>query len=76
MTPYLAVMPRVIIAGLVLLASVAAADPRTVNDGVYTKEQAKIGEKLYADQCLLCHDKKYFRPVLKAWGSWVLSYSL
>ncbi len=51
-----------------LLAGAAAvAEPRTVNDQVYSKAQAKIGEKLYADQCLLCHDKKYFRPVLKRW---------
>jgi len=45
----------------------AFADPRTVNDGVFTKDQAKVGEALYAEHCLLCHDKKYFRPVLKRW---------
>ena len=45
----------------------ASADPRTVNDAVYSKAQARVGEKLYADHCLLCHDKKYFRPVLKRW---------
>jgi mono/diheme cytochrome c family protein len=45
--------------------SVVFAEPRTVNDGVFTKQQAKTGEALYAQQCLLCHDKKYFRPVLK-----------
>ena len=44
------------------------ADPRTVNDGVYTREQAKVGEKLYAEQCISCHDKKYFRPVFKTWN--------
>ncbi len=43
------------------------ADPRTINDGVYTKEQAKVGESLYTQHCILCHDKKYFRPVLKRW---------
>jgi quinoprotein glucose dehydrogenase len=45
----------------------AAADGLTTNDGVYNKEQAKTGEELYAANCLLCHDKKYFRPVFKAW---------
>jgi len=45
----------------------AAADPRTVNDGVYTEAQADTGEVLYSQHCLLCHDKKYFRPVLKRW---------
>jgi mono/diheme cytochrome c family protein len=49
------------------LAGTAAADPRTTNDAVYSKEQAKIGEQLYKDHCLMCHDKKYFRPVFKAW---------
>jgi mono/diheme cytochrome c family protein len=54
--------------GLALCAS-AIADPRTVNDGVFTKAQAKVGEQLYAEHCMLCHDKKYFRPVLKRWES-------
>ena len=49
------------------------AEPSTVNDGVYSKAQAKVGEKLYSDQCLLCHDKKYFRPVLKRWEGQTLS---
>ncbi len=50
-----------------LWAHTAMADPRTVNDGVYTRDQAKVGEVLYSQHCLLCHDKKYFRPVLKRW---------
>lgn len=51
-----------------LLAGTATlADPRSVNDGVYTEAQADVGEVLYAQHCLLCHDKKYFRPVLKRW---------
>jgi mono/diheme cytochrome c family protein len=45
----------------------STADPRTVNDGVYTEKQADTGEVLYSQHCLLCHDKKYFRPVLKRW---------
>jgi cytochrome c len=48
-----------------IAVTAAAAEPRTVNDSIYTKAQAKAGEQLYADQCMLCHDKKYFRPVLK-----------
>lgn len=54
-------------AALLLLAAGAVADPRTINDAIYTEEQAEAGEKLYAQHCLACHDKKYFRPVLKAW---------
>jgi len=52
---------------LLLLGAAASAEPRTTNDGVYTSEQAKSGEQLYAAQCLICHDKKYFRPVFKTW---------
>ncbi len=56
--------------GAVMVAGVnaAAADPRTTDDAVYTKMQAKVGEKLYKEHCLACHDKKYFRPVLKTWA--------
>lgn len=49
------------------LCSIALAEPRSVNEGVYTEEQAEAGEALYEAQCILCHDKKYFRPVLKRW---------
>lgn len=58
---------------LLSLSLAADADPRTVNDGVYTETQADVGEQLYAQHCLLCHDKKYFRPVLKRWEGQSLS---
>ena len=51
-----------------MAAGTALADPQTINDAVYTEDQAESGEKLYAEHCLTCHDKKYFRPVLKAWN--------
>lgn len=54
-----------VLCSAIVAVTVAMAEPRTVNDGIYTKAQAKVGEQLYADQCMLCHDKKYFRPVLK-----------
>ena len=57
----------IVVVSSLLAGAAAVAEPRTVNDQVYSKAQAKIGEKLYADHCLLCHDKKYFRPVLKRW---------
>lgn len=44
-----------------------SAEPRTVNDAIYSNVQAEVGETLYAEHCILCHDKKYFRPVLKRW---------
>ncbi len=56
-------------AGLGLLAVPAAqAEGRTTQDAVFTKDQAKAGGKLYKTHCLVCHDKKYFRPVLKRWN--------
>jgi mono/diheme cytochrome c family protein len=59
---------RIVVAAAALLAiGSAGAEPRSVNDGVYTKEQAKVGEQLYMAHCILCHDKKYFRPILKRW---------
>ncbi len=60
-------MKALAVISALLMFSAAAADPRTINDGVYTREQAKVGEALYATQCIACHDKKYFRPVFKAW---------
>lgn len=51
----------------VILCSIASAEPRTINDAIYSEAQAEIGKQLYQDHCLICHDKKYFRPVLKAW---------
>jgi len=55
------------------LAVAAGAEPRTINDSIYSKDQAKIGKQLYKDNCIACHDKKYFRPVLKAWNGQSLS---
>lgn len=57
-----------VLGGVCCLAAMqAVADPRTVNDAVYSEAQAESGEALYKDKCLTCHDKKYFRPVLKRW---------
>jgi mono/diheme cytochrome c family protein len=53
---------------LLVLTSNSYADPRTTQDGVYSKDQARTGSKIYKQQCLVCHDKKYFRPVLKRWS--------
>ena len=49
------------------LVTPAVAEQQTINDAVYSKAQAEVGEELYKDNCLTCHDKKYFRPVLKRW---------
>jgi len=58
--------------GLCLAVS-ASAEPQTINDNIYSKDQAKVGKQLYQNNCIACHDKKYFRPVLKAWNGQPLS---
>lgn len=50
-----------------------AADTRSIADGVYTEAQAESGEALYAEHCLICHDKRYFRPVIQRWNGQPIS---
>lgn len=61
-------MVSAILLSATAVAALASADGSTINDGVYTEEQAAAGQELYEQHCLMCHDKKYFRPVLKAWS--------
>ena len=53
---------------IVALSSCASAKPKTTIDAVYSNQQAKTGQRLYQEHCLICHDKKYFQPVLKVWS--------
>jgi quinoprotein glucose dehydrogenase len=39
----------------VTYATTAAQAAKSVNDGVYTAEQAKRGETIYKEQCAACH---------------------
>jgi quinoprotein glucose dehydrogenase len=45
--------PRVL--ALAALAVFGAQTARTINDAVFTAEQAKRGEALYQEQCAACH---------------------
>ena len=40
---------------IVAMATAPAQGPRTVWDGVYTEEQAKRGQAVYAERCAHCH---------------------
>jgi quinoprotein glucose dehydrogenase len=40
-----------------LLAPGAAQTPKSQWDGIYTEQQAKRGEPLYAETCAVCHGK-------------------
>ena len=46
-----------IVSGFVasIAVTVAAQATRSVNEGVYTSDQAKRGEALYKEQCSACH---------------------
>ena len=46
-----------VIGGFLAVAaySTALAQAKSVNDGVYTAEQAKKGEAIYKEQCAACH---------------------
>jgi mono/diheme cytochrome c family protein len=48
-------MRRYLIPILALAAILAAQTTRSVWDGVYTTDQAKRGQELYAKQCASCH---------------------
>ena len=39
-------------------AGVAAQEERSVKDGVYSEEQAKRGEAVYAESCANCHGER------------------
>lgn len=58
---------------LLAVLTATANETRTIADGVYTEAQAESGEALYAEHCLICHDKRYFRPVLKRWNGQPIS---
>ncbi len=53
---------------IIALSLFASAKPKTTIDAVYSNQQAKTGERLYQEHCLICHDKKYFQPVLEVWS--------
>ena len=52
--------------GLLLAAAVHAE--RTVGDAVYSKAQARAGKKVYDTHCIACHERGYFREVLRTRG--------
>ena len=52
----------------------ATAQPKTLNDGVFTADQAKAGERVYESSCKTCHDMKFYENTLKSWNSQPLVY--
>ncbi len=66
------VLPLALCLLLLPLAGAAGGGLNT-ESGVYTKDQARSGKALYEVHCGMCHDNKYFRPVLKRWHGQNLS---
>ena len=71
-------MPRTrpvgrLLCAILLASGTVSARPQDVGDGVYTRQQASSGERLYRTHCIACHDRNYFGPVLKAWAGQPLS---
>lgn len=42
-----------------------SSDRRWLDDAVYTRDQAREGKRLYQEHCVTCHDRGYFRQVLR-----------
>lgn len=53
---------------LILLASTGAAEPRTFESGIFTRDQAKAGEEPFEQHCGTCHEPDYFEAVFRAWS--------
>jgi mono/diheme cytochrome c family protein len=50
---------------LPILIAMPALAERSLKDGVYSKDQARSGKKLYGEHCIACHERGYFREVLR-----------
>ena len=72
--PVIRVLGPLVIATGILSCTVASAQPKTLNDGVFTVEQAKAGEMVYEASCKTCHDMKFYQNTLKSWNSQPLMY--
>ena len=63
---------------LTTAAETKAGDPEaselySMDSGIFNKQQAKSGRKLYKKFCQSCHEGEYFGPVLLAWQGEPLS---
>lgn len=62
--------------GLCLMMGVGAApevEARSLNDAVFSPEQAKTGRRVYRKYCQSCHEEEYFETVMAVWNGEPLS---
>lgn len=58
----------------VFLSYVAAAQDKTVNDGVFTEGQVSSGQIVFDAQCKTCHNMRFYRDTLRSWNNQPLLY--
>jgi len=50
-----------------------SAQALSINDAVFSEEQAKTGKRLYSQHCATCHAESYFETVMLVWNGERLS---
>lgn len=58
----------------VFLSYMAAAQDKTVNDGVFTEGQVSSGQIVFDAQCKTCHNMRFYRDTLRSWNNQPLLY--
>lgn len=61
-----------VLAGVIAMA-LPLAQAATLNDAVFSSEQAKAGRDLYRKHCRSCHEEAYFETVMLVWNGEPLS---
>lgn len=58
----------------VVVACSAVAQQKTIEDGVYTTEQAEAGQPLFEQRCSACHNADFYRGTLSNRNNQPLAY--
>lgn len=64
--------PLGLVAGA-LLSVTASAGPKTIQDGVYTEDQAESGKAVFDQYCKACHVKEFYQAKFAMWKGQPLS---
>jgi mono/diheme cytochrome c family protein len=54
--------------------SIAAAAEGTLNDGIYTAEQAAAGKPLFEQNCSACHNADFYKTTLNSYNGQPVLY--
>lgn len=72
--PVLAILSAMVLSLGCTTGSIASADTKTINDGVFTEAQVTSGQVVYDSSCKNCHDMKFYRDTLRSWNAQPLQY--